>query len=368
MLVEEESCPVYDTDNEEESMPVYDTDIEDVIEVEEGFVGKGGIGGEEDNIEDDVVVANDICSSMIQTTLNVNTEEDINTKSHELMLFGKSIIIKGVGAEVEHPEPRFTYETEEIRAILDVVQSNDLYNMMMLRLVPFSKENVNIQYESVMGKNPKVNHNKLISKYAFLWPDSLLLSTDSHNVLLSSTALQVWIVIKVHLHDQRRFLVYPLMEQYNFRSFLSVFAGGVIVDEVSLIIKLFAYDHRVSFTNHAFSTYFINLLGMFDGIPPKSEGSRQSFPFTTKFKIRLHLLDSDRWQNLWASSVKVPVANVTLSSSALLAMSENTDSVCSNQRMRNFFRSSVSIKIVGICNGSSLLLPGCRNPASKLPG
>ncbi|GJX51695.1 hypothetical protein Tco_0278540 [Tanacetum coccineum] len=43
MLVEEESCHVYDTDNEEEeeeSMSVYDTDIEDVIEEEEGFVGK----------------------------------------------------------------------------------------------------------------------------------------------------------------------------------------------------------------------------------------------------------------------------------------------------------------------------------------
>ncbi|GKA58461.1 hypothetical protein Tco_0757649 [Tanacetum coccineum] len=35
-LVEEESCPVYDTNNEEEeSMPVYDTDIEDVIKEEE---------------------------------------------------------------------------------------------------------------------------------------------------------------------------------------------------------------------------------------------------------------------------------------------------------------------------------------------
>nr|GEW49733.1 hypothetical protein [Tanacetum cinerariifolium] len=56
VLVEEESCPVYDTDNEEEeSMPVYDTDIEDVIEEEEGFVGKGGFGGEENNIEDVVV-------------------------------------------------------------------------------------------------------------------------------------------------------------------------------------------------------------------------------------------------------------------------------------------------------------------------
>ncbi|GKD99685.1 hypothetical protein Tco_1387669 [Tanacetum coccineum] len=45
-----------------ELMSVYDTDIEDVIEEEEGFVGKGGFGGEEDNIEDIVVVANDICS------------------------------------------------------------------------------------------------------------------------------------------------------------------------------------------------------------------------------------------------------------------------------------------------------------------
>ncbi|GJY92692.1 hypothetical protein Tco_0508474 [Tanacetum coccineum] len=35
-----------------------------------------------------------LCSSMIQTTLNVDFEEDFNTKSHELMSFGKSIIIK----------------------------------------------------------------------------------------------------------------------------------------------------------------------------------------------------------------------------------------------------------------------------------
>nr|GEX15028.1 hypothetical protein [Tanacetum cinerariifolium] len=68
VLVEEESCPVYDTNNEEEeSMLVYDIDIEDVIEEEEGFVRKGGFGGKEDNIEDVVVVANDLCSSMIQT-------------------------------------------------------------------------------------------------------------------------------------------------------------------------------------------------------------------------------------------------------------------------------------------------------------
>nr|GEX36778.1 hypothetical protein [Tanacetum cinerariifolium]GEX38011.1 hypothetical protein [Tanacetum cinerariifolium] len=86
VLVKEESCPVYDTDNqEEESMPVYDTDIEDVIEKEERFVGKGGFGGEEDSIEDVVVVANDLCFSMIQTILSVDFEENINTKSHELM-------------------------------------------------------------------------------------------------------------------------------------------------------------------------------------------------------------------------------------------------------------------------------------------
>ncbi|GJW45517.1 reverse transcriptase domain-containing protein [Tanacetum coccineum] len=52
---------------EEESMPVYDTDIEYVIEEEKGFVWKRGLDGEEDNIEDVVVVANDLCSSMIQT-------------------------------------------------------------------------------------------------------------------------------------------------------------------------------------------------------------------------------------------------------------------------------------------------------------
>ncbi|GJS84528.1 hypothetical protein Tco_0751069 [Tanacetum coccineum] len=73
MFVEDESCPVYDTDNEEEeSMPVYDTDIEDVIEEEEGFVGKGRFGGEEDSIEDVVVVANDLCSSMIQRDTNLD--------------------------------------------------------------------------------------------------------------------------------------------------------------------------------------------------------------------------------------------------------------------------------------------------------
>nr|GEU87720.1 hypothetical protein [Tanacetum cinerariifolium] len=65
-------------------MLLYDTDIEDVIEGEEGFVRKGGFGGEENNIEDVVVVANDLCSSIIQAILSVDFEEDINTKLHEV--------------------------------------------------------------------------------------------------------------------------------------------------------------------------------------------------------------------------------------------------------------------------------------------
>ncbi|GJR22375.1 hypothetical protein Tco_0970902, partial [Tanacetum coccineum] len=76
-------------------MPVYDTDIEDVIEEEEGFVRIEEFGGEEDNIEDVVVVANDLYSSMIKTTLNVDFEENFNTKSYELVSFEKNIIIKG---------------------------------------------------------------------------------------------------------------------------------------------------------------------------------------------------------------------------------------------------------------------------------
>ncbi|GJY79252.1 retrovirus-related pol polyprotein from transposon TNT 1-94, partial [Tanacetum coccineum] len=68
-----EESPVFDDDQyEEESVPVYDTDIEDVIEEEEGFVRKRGLDGEEDNVEDVVVVANDlnVCPLTRITTTN----------------------------------------------------------------------------------------------------------------------------------------------------------------------------------------------------------------------------------------------------------------------------------------------------------
>ncbi|GJV31464.1 hypothetical protein Tco_1391864 [Tanacetum coccineum] len=81
-----EGPPVFDDDQyEEESMPVYNTDIEDVIEEEEGFIEKGGFGGKEDNIEDVVVVANDLCSSMIQTNC---ARSSLCTSSLQFKIYG----------------------------------------------------------------------------------------------------------------------------------------------------------------------------------------------------------------------------------------------------------------------------------------
>nr|GEV35501.1 hypothetical protein [Tanacetum cinerariifolium] len=75
-----EGPPVFDDDqHEEELMPVYDTAIEDVIEEEKGFVEKGGFSGEEDNVEDVVVVANDLCSSMIQTSISVDFSKTVDS-------------------------------------------------------------------------------------------------------------------------------------------------------------------------------------------------------------------------------------------------------------------------------------------------
>ncbi|GJV61333.1 hypothetical protein Tco_1467433 [Tanacetum coccineum] len=63
---------------EEESMPVYDTDIEDVID------------GEEDNMENVVVVANDLCSSKIQTTVSIKPYLRLTFHSHKTYLHLKS--------------------------------------------------------------------------------------------------------------------------------------------------------------------------------------------------------------------------------------------------------------------------------------
>ncbi|GJV13837.1 hypothetical protein Tco_1355378 [Tanacetum coccineum] len=92
---------------EEESMPVYDTDIEDVIEEKEGFIRKGGFGGEEDNIKDVVVVANDLCSSMIQTTLSVDFSKIIDSNPHELTWMQKGNFVEQKARIVEFKRRHF---------------------------------------------------------------------------------------------------------------------------------------------------------------------------------------------------------------------------------------------------------------------
>ncbi|GJW53312.1 retrovirus-related pol polyprotein from transposon TNT 1-94 [Tanacetum coccineum] len=180
MFMEDESYPIYDTNNEEEeSMPVYDTDIEDVSEEEEGFVGKGGFGGEEDNIEDVVVVANDFCSLMIQTILSVDFEEDINTKSYELMSFGKSIIIK------EH----------------DVVSMDDFEKTLILaeesRLKMLEKQNDPMPKEKKINISPINYHemNKLIDHFTKHFVPQKQLSTKQDFWLLLSNPISEQLVV-----------------------------------------------------------------------------------------------------------------------------------------------------------------------------
>ncbi|GJX04148.1 RNA-directed DNA polymerase, eukaryota, reverse transcriptase zinc-binding domain protein, partial [Tanacetum coccineum] len=159
----------------EESMPVYDIDIEDVIEEKEGFVGKGGFGGEEDYIKDVVVVANDLCSSMIQTTLSVNFKEDINTKSHELMSFGKG--------DASRKSMNFCTLITSTRNGADVVVTLEsiqgLANGLLNRLMFSSKDGL----DAMLENGPWfIRINPLILKK---WdPDVNLLKEDVSNVLV----------------------------------------------------------------------------------------------------------------------------------------------------------------------------------------
>nr|GEV76946.1 hypothetical protein [Tanacetum cinerariifolium] len=80
---------------EEEPMPIYDTYIEDVNEVQEEFFRQRGFGEEEeDNIKDVVVVANDLCSSMIQTTLSGDFSKTRGSSPHELSWLQKGNLVE----------------------------------------------------------------------------------------------------------------------------------------------------------------------------------------------------------------------------------------------------------------------------------
>ncbi|GKE41676.1 hypothetical protein Tco_1468960, partial [Tanacetum coccineum] len=89
-----EEAPVFNDDQfEEESMPVYDTDIEYVsLKEKKDLLGRG-FGEEEENMEDVVVVANDLCSSMIQTTLSVDFSKTIDSNPHELIWSQKGNLV-----------------------------------------------------------------------------------------------------------------------------------------------------------------------------------------------------------------------------------------------------------------------------------
>ncbi|GJS51826.1 putative reverse transcriptase domain-containing protein [Tanacetum coccineum] len=178
-----EGPPIFDDDQyEEESMPVYDTDIEDVIEEEEGFIEKGGFGGKEDNIEDVVVVANDLCSSMIQTTLNVDFEEDINTKSHELMSFGKSIIIKVSRSsfkfliwkkywylKVAPMVDKFGFKTIKVRGRVNYTSKGN-----------FDAREIQFGCYEYMG----TSEAKLEDELFFKWGRMMCFRNESHNIFL----------------------------------------------------------------------------------------------------------------------------------------------------------------------------------------
>nr|GEY98667.1 hypothetical protein [Tanacetum cinerariifolium] len=68
--------------DKDESMSCYDTDIEDVID------------GEEDNMEDVVVVANDLCSLNIQTSVSVNFSKTVDSNPQESILLKKGNLVE----------------------------------------------------------------------------------------------------------------------------------------------------------------------------------------------------------------------------------------------------------------------------------
>ncbi|GJS12187.1 hypothetical protein Tco_0368983 [Tanacetum coccineum] len=158
---ETESKPIiWDIRDEEEEYPFINKYL-NVIEEEEEFVKKGGFGEEEDNIEDVVVVANYLCSSMIQTILSVDFEEDINTKSHELMSFGKKYYIKSLSILLgQDMNVLYTEDQDwEYHLGLLVVRSLTYLSLLMkclFQIVQFEIEEVDMVEEFITSQNLEV--------------------------------------------------------------------------------------------------------------------------------------------------------------------------------------------------------------------
>ncbi|GKE44834.1 hypothetical protein Tco_1472118 [Tanacetum coccineum] len=134
-------------------MPVYDTDIEDVIEEEEVFIEKGRFGGKEDNIEDVVVMANDLYSSMIQTTC-VNFSKIINSNPHELIWFQKVNLVEVsilIGKKYHEGylkdapmDDKFCFKTIKVRV--------GIKSRILIKMPPRRTKNINDVYERIMAR------------------------------------------------------------------------------------------------------------------------------------------------------------------------------------------------------------------------
>nr|GEU36260.1 hypothetical protein [Tanacetum cinerariifolium] len=88
-------------DDDYEEAPIFDDDqYKDVIKEEEGFVDiydtniEAIIDGEENNMEDVVVVANDLYSSKIQTAVSVNFSKTVDSNPQELILLKKGNLVE----------------------------------------------------------------------------------------------------------------------------------------------------------------------------------------------------------------------------------------------------------------------------------
>nr|GEU39397.1 hypothetical protein [Tanacetum cinerariifolium] len=143
---------------EEEPMPIYDTDIEDVIEVQEEFFRQGGFGGEEEDNIKDVVVANDLCSSMIQTTLSGDFSKTRGSNPHELIWLQKGNLVEVsilIGKKYQEEylkdasiDDKFDFETIKVRGRVIIKKENLMQGIQiwMLQVQGTCEENARTSF------------------------------------------------------------------------------------------------------------------------------------------------------------------------------------------------------------------------------
>ncbi|GKA94342.1 hypothetical protein Tco_0816380 [Tanacetum coccineum] len=105
-------------------MPVYDTDIEDVID------------GEEVNMKDVVVVANDLCSSKIQTTVSVNFSKTVDSNPQELILLKKENFVEvSISKNIKKStDDKLGFKTINVRGRVIIMKGNLMQGIQMWML------------------------------------------------------------------------------------------------------------------------------------------------------------------------------------------------------------------------------------------